>query len=283
MTAAETVQAGAAFSARELTVRFGGITALDAVSVEVAAGEVLGVIGPNGAGKTTLFNVICGFVAAAVGDARMEGPDAREGAHEPARRARHRAHAAGRRAVPRADRARERDGRRAALPPRPVSRARCSACRAPIATSARCASARWRRSRSSAARTSPARLPPTLPYPVQKRVALARALVGEPRAAAARRARRRPRRGRGARARRAHPRAARLDGGDARRAPHGPRDVGLRPRRRAGLRAGDRAGRPRDGPARPARARGLPRPRGRRGRAARRDAGERVRGRERSA
>jgi branched-chain amino acid transport system ATP-binding protein len=46
----------------EVTVSFGGITALDRVSVEVAAGHVLGVIGPNGAGKTTLFNVICGFV-----------------------------------------------------------------------------------------------------------------------------------------------------------------------------------------------------------------------------
>jgi branched-chain amino acid transport system ATP-binding protein len=49
--------------AHEITVTFGGITALDEVSVEVASGEVLGVIGPNGAGKTTLFNVICGFVA----------------------------------------------------------------------------------------------------------------------------------------------------------------------------------------------------------------------------
>src|SRR5947207_14994062 len=51
-----------ALTVRELTVRFAGITALDAVSVQAERGEVLGIIGPNGAGKTTLFNVICGFV-----------------------------------------------------------------------------------------------------------------------------------------------------------------------------------------------------------------------------
>jgi branched-chain amino acid transport system ATP-binding protein len=49
-------------SVRDVAVSFGGITALESVSVDVAPGEVLGIIGPNGAGKTTLFNVICGFV-----------------------------------------------------------------------------------------------------------------------------------------------------------------------------------------------------------------------------
>jgi len=61
------------FAARELTVHFGGITALDSVSVEIASGEVLGIIGPNGAGKTTLFNVICGFVRPQAGSLEWKG------------------------------------------------------------------------------------------------------------------------------------------------------------------------------------------------------------------
>ena len=57
------VHAAAGLAVREVTVSFGGIKALEDVSVDVAGSEVVGVIGPNGAGKTTLFNVICGFVA----------------------------------------------------------------------------------------------------------------------------------------------------------------------------------------------------------------------------
>ncbi|HEX3688810.1 MAG TPA: ABC transporter ATP-binding protein [Solirubrobacteraceae bacterium] len=60
-------------SVSEISVSFGGITALDGVSLDVSPREVLGVIGPNGAGKTTLFNVICGFVAPASGTIRWRG------------------------------------------------------------------------------------------------------------------------------------------------------------------------------------------------------------------
>ncbi|GAA2071931.1 ABC transporter ATP-binding protein [Actinomadura alba] len=58
---------------RDVTVRFGGLVALDGVSFDVPQGRVTGVIGPNGAGKTTVFNVICGFVRPDEGRLRWRG------------------------------------------------------------------------------------------------------------------------------------------------------------------------------------------------------------------
>ena len=54
-----------------LTKRFGGFTALNAVSFEVYEGEILGLIGPNGSGKTTAFNCISGALAATAGSIRF--------------------------------------------------------------------------------------------------------------------------------------------------------------------------------------------------------------------
>jgi len=56
-----------------VTKRFGGLTAVRAVSLEVRAGDVLGIIGPNGAGKTTLFNVIAGYYRPEEGRIVFEG------------------------------------------------------------------------------------------------------------------------------------------------------------------------------------------------------------------
>jgi branched-chain amino acid transport system ATP-binding protein len=64
-------------AARGIGVAFGGVTALEGVSVEINAGEVLGVIGPNGAGKTTLFNVVCGFVTPDAGEIWWQGQQVR--------------------------------------------------------------------------------------------------------------------------------------------------------------------------------------------------------------
>jgi branched-chain amino acid transport system ATP-binding protein len=163
-----------------VTVRFGGLTALEDVSLEVSPGEVVGVIGPNGAGKTTLFNVVCGFVRADEGDVAWRGRSLRrvrphqlaglgiartlqgvglfagltaiENVMAGAERTRRAGLASALLGLPRSDRD-ERTLRAAAL------EALDALGVADVAE----------------------RLPGTLPYPVQKRVALARALVARPR------------------------------------------------------------------------------------------------------
>ena len=73
------MNAGSVLEVQGVTVRFGGLTALDAVSLDVPPRHVLGVIGPNGAGKTTLLNVLCGFIRPDAGEVLFGGrrPDIR--------------------------------------------------------------------------------------------------------------------------------------------------------------------------------------------------------------
>jgi branched-chain amino acid transport system ATP-binding protein len=169
----------AALTADRLTVRFGGVVALEEVSLEVERGEVLGVIGPNGAGKTTLFNVICGFVMPDAGTLSWRGETVgRMRPHQLTRlgiartlqgvglfghltvlenvlvgaeRFRRARVLSGMLGLPRADRD-ERALKQRAL--QALARLRCEH----VAD----------------------RLPETLPYAMRKRVALARALVAEP-------------------------------------------------------------------------------------------------------
>jgi branched-chain amino acid transport system ATP-binding protein len=72
--------------AREVSVRYGGVQALDGVTCGVDAGEITGVIGPNGAGKSTLLNVISGLAPLQHGQVLFEGRDLAP--HAPHRRAR---------------------------------------------------------------------------------------------------------------------------------------------------------------------------------------------------
>jgi branched-chain amino acid transport system ATP-binding protein len=58
---------------RNLTVKFGGLTALDDVSFDIRRGEILGLIGPNGAGKTTCFNAMTGVYKPTSGKVLLEG------------------------------------------------------------------------------------------------------------------------------------------------------------------------------------------------------------------
>ena len=68
--------------AREVTVRYGGLTAVDGVSLELDAGQVVGLIGPNGAGKTTLLSAIGGQLVPDAGSVVVDGVEVTEWAPE---------------------------------------------------------------------------------------------------------------------------------------------------------------------------------------------------------
>jgi branched-chain amino acid transport system ATP-binding protein len=60
-------------SCKSLTIRFGGLAAIDSLDFQIAAGEIRGLIGPNGSGKTTLFNLISGIYTPTSGSILFEG------------------------------------------------------------------------------------------------------------------------------------------------------------------------------------------------------------------
>jgi branched-chain amino acid transport system ATP-binding protein len=65
--------ASSLLSLRGLTRRFGGLTAVDAIDLELRQGELVSIIGPNGAGKTTLFNLVTGLDRSDAGEVRLDG------------------------------------------------------------------------------------------------------------------------------------------------------------------------------------------------------------------
>jgi branched-chain amino acid transport system ATP-binding protein len=169
----------AALEVEGLSVRFGGLTALDDVSLSARSGEVVGVIGPNGAGKTTLFNCICGFVAPDEGavrwrDAPLDGVHPRQ---------------LTRRGIARTLQGLGLFGGLTAIEnvmAGAEARARAGVLSALLGLPRSDRDERALRVRAQEALDELGvgevadRRPDALPYPVRKRVALARALVGEP-------------------------------------------------------------------------------------------------------
>jgi len=75
MSASDTHSEGAAFEARDVVVQFGGLTALDGVSIAVPSATLVGLVGPNGAGKSTLFSVCSGLLKPNAGRVYLGGVD----------------------------------------------------------------------------------------------------------------------------------------------------------------------------------------------------------------
>jgi branched-chain amino acid transport system ATP-binding protein len=67
--------AHAVVQATDIRKRYGGVVALDGVSLTIASGEVFGIIGPNGAGKSTLFDILCGITKPSSGKIQVLGRD----------------------------------------------------------------------------------------------------------------------------------------------------------------------------------------------------------------
>jgi len=63
----------AKIQAQEVSKRFGSVVALDALTLEIAPGEIFGLIGPNGAGKTTFLRILTGYMLASSGDVLVDG------------------------------------------------------------------------------------------------------------------------------------------------------------------------------------------------------------------
>lgn len=66
---------GALLSCSGLTMRFGGLLALDGLDLDLMKGETVGLVGPNGSGKTTFFNVVTGLYKPSSGSIRLNGAD----------------------------------------------------------------------------------------------------------------------------------------------------------------------------------------------------------------
>jgi branched-chain amino acid transport system ATP-binding protein len=74
-TVETTAPAGTRMSCSEVTVRFGGVVAVNSVSIDIPPSSIIGLVGPNGAGKSTLFSVLSGLRRPNHGSVQFEGQD----------------------------------------------------------------------------------------------------------------------------------------------------------------------------------------------------------------
>ena len=172
---------GTLLGVQDVSVRFGGVVALDGLTFTVDEGQICALIGPNGAGKTTLFNVISRLYEPTGGTVTFDGQDLLGRARPPHRRGRHRPHVPEPGALPRPVRARERDDRG------PSSDTKAGF----VSTHGALAHRRQGGARQPGDRRRPARRASSsgaladrpaagLPYGTLKRIELARALASDP-------------------------------------------------------------------------------------------------------